>query len=40
MPVTKTGGRGDLRVKFEIAFPRQLSDQQKAALRGLLAGAA
>lgn len=40
MPISKTGGRGDLRIKFDIRFPRQLSLQQKQQLRGLLAGAA
>jgi hypothetical protein len=39
MPISKTGGKGDLRIKFEIAFPRQLSPDQKQQLRGLLAGA-
>jgi DnaJ family protein B protein 4 len=39
MPISKTGGRGDLRIKFEINFPRQLAPEQKQQLRGLLAGA-
>jgi DnaJ family protein B protein 4 len=40
MPVSKTPGtKGDLRIKFEISFPRQLSGEQKQQLRGLLAGA-
>lgn len=37
MPISKTGGKGDLRIKFEINFPRQLSPDQKQQLRGLLA---
>lgn len=36
MPISKTGGKGDLRIKFEISFPRQLSPEQKSALRDLL----
>jgi hypothetical protein len=40
MPISKTGSKGDLRIKFEITFPRQLSPDQKQQLRGLLAGAA
>lgn len=40
MPISKTGGKGDLRIKFEINFPRQLTPEQKTALRGLLSGAA
>jgi DnaJ-class molecular chaperone len=39
MPISKTpGAKGDLRVKFEITFPRQLTAEQKTALRGLLSG--
>ncbi|DBB12641.1 hypothetical protein WJX82_008542 [Trebouxia sp. C0006] len=33
MPQTKTGGKGDLRVQFNIIFPRRITDEQKAALR-------
>ncbi|KAI8469015.1 MAG: DnaJ domain-containing protein [Monoraphidium minutum] len=39
MPISKTGGKGDLRIKFEIAFPRQLTPDRKQQLRSLLAGA-
>lgn len=39
MPISKTGGKGDLRIKFEISFPRQLTPEQKQQLRGLLTGA-
>ena len=39
MPMSKTGGKGDLRIKFEIAFPRQLSGEQKQQLHTILAGA-
>ena len=39
MPVSKTGGKGDLRIKFDITFPRQLTPEQKQQLRGLLTGA-
>jgi DnaJ family protein B protein 4 len=35
MPVSRgpPGGRGDLHVRFDIAFPRSLSEEQKEALR-------
>jgi DnaJ family protein B protein 4 len=37
MPVSKEPGRkGDLHVKFEVVFPRQLSQQQKEQLRHIL----
>ncbi len=37
MPQSKVPGtKGDLRVRFDIIFPRTLSDQQKAGLRQLL----
>ena len=37
LPVSKPpGGRGDLRVRFDVQLPRTLSDQQKAGLRQLL----
>lgn len=36
MPQTKTGGKGDLRVQFNIIFPKRISDEQKAALRQYL----
>ena len=39
MPVSKTGGKGDLRIKFDITFPRQLTPEQTQQLRGLLTGA-
>jgi DnaJ family protein B protein 4 len=35
MPLTR-GGKGDLRIKFEVLFPRQLSDAQCEALRAAL----
>lgn len=37
MPISKApGGKGDLHVKFEVEFPRQLSQQQKEQLRHIL----
>ena len=37
MPVSKAPGtRGDLRIRFDVQFPRALSEQQKAGLRKLL----
>ncbi len=37
MPITKQPGqKGNLRIKFHIAFPRVLSDQQRGALQQLL----
>jgi len=38
MPVSKTPGtRGDLVIRFEVAFPRSLSEDKKRQLRALLA---
>ena len=37
MPVSKTPGtKGDLRIRFDVQFPRALTEQQKAGLRQLL----
>ena len=37
MPVTKTPGtKGNLRIKFEVLFPRQLSEAQREVLRQAL----
>lgn len=37
MPVSKQPGRrGNLLIKFDVAFPRSLSSSQKEQLRGLL----
>eukprot|EP00887_Chlorella_sp_A99_P007600 scaffold28.g7600.t1 len=36
MPVSKTGQRGDLRIRFDVAFPQHLSDQQRAVLQRAL----
>lgn len=36
MSITKTGGKGDLIIKFEIVFPTRLSDQQKQQLASAL----
>ena len=37
MPISKTPGqKGDLRVRFDVQFPRTLTDQQKTGLRQLL----
>lgn len=34
MPVSKSpGAYGDLRVKFEVVFPKALTDAQKEAIR-------
>ena len=38
MPQTK-GGKGDLRVQFNIIFPKRLTDEQKAGLRKYLPSA-
>ena len=39
MPISKQPGqKGNLVIKFDIAFPRQLSAPQKEALRAALAG--
>ncbi len=37
MPRAKGGGRGDLRVRFRIAFPARLSALQLAQLQAVLA---
>ena len=41
MPISKAGGsvKGDLHVRFDIAFPKALSDDQKGILRQTLPGA-
>lgn len=40
MPLSKSPGeRGDLKIKFQIRFPKSLGDDQKNALRAALAGA-
>ena len=36
MPQTKAGGKGDLRVQFNIIFPKRVTDEQKAGLRQYL----
>lgn len=36
MPQTKTGGKGDLRIQFNIMFPKHLSEEQRAGLRQCL----
>jgi DnaJ-class molecular chaperone len=38
MPISKKGAtsRGDLRIKFDIVFPRQLTTQQQTGLRQYL----
>lgn len=38
MPISK-GGKGDLHVTFDVVFPTQLSNQQKAQLRQILPAA-
>lgn len=39
MPVSKTpGSKGDLKISFDIVFPRSLSDDKKRQLKALLAG--
>uniref|UniRef100_A0A0D9V8H1 J domain-containing protein n=1 Tax=Leersia perrieri TaxID=77586 RepID=A0A0D9V8H1_9ORYZ len=41
MPIIdQKGARGDLRVKFEIAFPKQLTDDQRNGLAEILRGCA
>lgn len=35
MPISK-GGKGDLHIRFDVVFPKQLSSQQKAQLRQIL----
>jgi len=39
MPNQKTGTKGDLYIKFEVIFPRSLSEQQKAQIKNTLATA-
>jgi DnaJ family protein B protein 4 len=40
MPLSKSPGeRGDLKIKFQIRFPKSLGDDQRNALRDALAGA-
>ena len=37
MPISKhPGQKGDLRLRFDVQFPRTLTDSQKAGLRQLL----
>lgn len=36
VPSAKGGGRGDLRIKFDIAFPKHLTSLQKAAIAKIL----
>ena len=37
MPITKAPGQyGDLIIKFDIAFPRSLTDQQKSLVQQAL----
>jgi DnaJ family protein B protein 4 len=37
MPLSKSpGSKGDLRIRFDVQFPRALTEQQKAGLRQLL----
>ena len=37
MPISKQPGtKGDLKIQFEVQFPRKLSEQQKAAIRAAL----
>ena len=39
MPISKAPGtKGDLTIKFDVAFPKSLTDEKKRALRALLAG--
>jgi hypothetical protein len=37
MPISKTGGRGDLIIRFHILFPKYLNGVKRTKLRGLLA---
>ena len=40
MPVSKSPGtHGDLRVRFDVSFPKSLTDEQKATLRQCLPAA-
>jgi len=36
MPNQKTGAKGDLYIKFDIIFPKSLSDQQKAQIKSVI----
>jgi DnaJ-class molecular chaperone len=36
MPISKGGGKGDLHVTFDVAFPAHLTAQQKTQLRQIL----
>lgn len=37
MPISKEQGKfGDLKVKFNVSFPTQLSDDQKKQLKAIL----
>ena len=36
MPNSKTGAKGDLRVQFNIVFPKRVNDEQKGKLRQYL----
>lgn len=39
MPITKQPGTyGNLVVRFNVQFPRTLTDEQKRGLRGVLSG--
>jgi DnaJ family protein B protein 4 len=41
MPLSKSpNAKGDLKIKFDIRFPKELSGTQREALRGALADAA
>lgn len=36
MPVSRTGQHGNLHIKFDVAFPQQLTEQHRAVLRQVL----
>jgi DnaJ homolog subfamily B member 13 len=39
MPIVEQrGARGDLKVKFEIVFPKELTDEQRAGIADILKG--
>jgi hypothetical protein len=39
MPNSKTGAKGNLRLRFEVAYPRkQLSEAERGQLEAMLAG--
>jgi DnaJ homolog subfamily B member 4 len=40
MPNSKTGQKGALKVKFDIEFPKSLTDQQKEGIKAILGGSA